>query len=717
MFRRNKTIVISVLTPLTLGLLMILFFSARQADSSKREVVLLESMLNSVRMMHFDPAPIDDQFSAKVFDHYLLAVDNFKKILTESDITALEKYKRNIDDQINRHEFDFFNDVEKLITERIQQVAVYPDAFLGQPFDFSLDEEIELDPGKSTWCRDEAMLRDEWRKALKYQVMIRIHQELDIRESLSDKDTVVEKKTFDEIESEARDQVKRTYKDYFDRLMKQKRSDRMESYLNAICEAFDPMTSYFAPATRENFDISLSGKLEGIGAVLTQRAGLINVEEILPGSPSWKQGELKVGDVILKVAQGDAESVDVTSMRLDEAVKLIRGKKGSAVKLTVRKKVTDDVVVIKIIRDVVEMEQIWARSSVIHTKEGKKVGYIYLPRFYADFNNPYTGRFCADDVRKEIMKLNKESVDAIVFDLRNNGGGSLADVVKMSGFFISNGPVVQVKDRIEGVNVMQDDDPTIQFAGPLIIMMNLGSASASEIMASALQDYQRAVIVGSPFTYGKGTVQRLFDLDRLTQQADKSLMPLGTLKLTTQKFYRINGGSTQIKGVTPDIILPDQYMFVDQGERGLENAMPWTKIKPVPYKEWNGPYGDIVSLRNRSESRTSTHETFRNIQTYAKDLKAQRKQTSETLNLEKYRAKNVFRKQQIEKLNKLLEEKTGLEILMTEADRVTLQGDTLKARIMNEWIEGLQKDIYIAETTQIMLDMIRDGNKKGVVAK
>jgi carboxyl-terminal processing protease len=337
----------------------------------------------------------------------------------------------------------------------------------------------------------------------------------------------------------------------------------------------------------------------------------------------------------------------------------------------------------------------------------KKIGYIYLPKFYVDFNNPFTGRSCSEDIRKEILKLNEEGIDAMVFDLRNNGGGSLADVVKMSGYFIPRGPIVQVKDKLEGLEVMRDVDPAVLYGGPMLLMVNSGSASASEIMAAALQDYKRAIIVGSPATFGKGTVQRMIDLDMLAETNAPGIKPLGALKLTTQKFYRINGGATQLKGVEPDIILPDRYAYIDFGEKDLDNPMSWSRISNVNYDLWTGSYGNVSALKSLSSKRLQTNEAFVAMETFAQRLKTQRDQTIETLNLEAYREKQKQRKEENDAFSKILEKNTGLSISMTASDMNSLNGDTLKARIMNEWIEGISKDIYLDESTKIVLDILQ----------
>lgn len=708
MLKRLSRRSLTVITTAALVLILVLFFSAKQLTSERREKVLLETMMRSLNFMHYDPVIFDGTYSETVFEQFLQALDFNKKFFLQSDISSFSVYKDQIDNQIARREFLFFNAVEKVIEQRIKDASQYYSEILESPFDYYIDEEIELDPKKNNWCESPEQLKDEWRKALKYQVMLRIHQDLEIQEADAAKDDVRESpRTYYEIEKAAREQVKRTHDDYFDRLMKLTRDDRFSMYLNTISTIYDPHTNYFPPKLRDDFDISMSGKLEGIGAVLTQRGGFIHVEEIMPGSPSWKQGELKAGDIILKVAQGNAESVDVTSMRLDDAVKLIRGRKGTEARLTVRKKITEEIVVISIIRDVVEIEQTYARSAIINTVDGKRIGYIYLPKFYVDFSDPVSGRNCSEDIRKELIKLNGEGIDALVFDLRNNGGGSLQDVVRMSGFFIPRGPIVQVKDKLEGLDIMRDNDPSVLYNGPMVVMVNTGSASASEIMAAALQDYRRAVIVGSKATFGKGTVQRMIDLDMLIQTTETGVKPLGSMKLTTQKFYRINGGATQLKGVTPDIILPDRYSYIDFGEKDLDNAMEWSSIPGVNFEFWNGAYRDPDMLKMNSAKRVKESDIFSAMDEFALRLKKHRDQTSETLHIEKYRQKQAQRKKENEHINKLLEKEHGLKIDLLKQDAVILQEDTVKYRIMNDWVRGLNRDVYIEETSRIVEDMLK----------
>jgi carboxyl-terminal processing protease len=449
----------------------------------------------------------------------------------------------------------------------------------------------------------------------------------------------------------------------------------------------------------------MSGRLEGIGATLQEKDGYIKVTEIVTGSPSWRQGELQAGDIIMKVAQGDAEAVDIVDMRLDKAVQLIRGPKGTEVRLTL-KKVTGEIKTISIIRDIVVLEETYAKSAVItRESDGSRVGYIFLPKFYADFSNS-GGRNCSDDVAKEVEKLKKEKVDAIVLDLRNNSGGSLNDVVKMTGLFIERGPIVQVKSRGQEPYVLEDRDSRVQYDGPLVVMVNSGSASASEILAAAIQDYHRGVIMGTP-TYGKGTVQRFFDLDQMAPagaEAD-AMKPLGSVKLTTQKFYRINGGTTQLEGVTPDVLIPDPYTYLDRGEEEQDYPMPWDEIKPVPYSTWLYGTSDIKGLAANSYARIAKDECFKTIDENAKWLKSQQDHTTFSLQLDTFRAEEEKEKKEGERFKDIQKEIPGFAALLLAEDKAAVAADTARMARSDEWLKNLRKDHYLLEAVNIVKDM------------
>ena len=432
------------------------------------------------------------------------------------------------------------------------------------------------------------------------------------------------------------------------------------------------------------------------------------MSSIVVGGPAWKQGDLTEDDRIFQVAQEGEEPVNVKGMELDDVVQQIRGKKGTIVTLSV-KKVDGSTQDVEITRDVVELEEGFAKSLLLDTNAGNKVGYISLPRFYDDFGDA-DGRSCATDVEKEIEKLKANNVEGIILDLRNNGGGSLRDVVRMSGFFFEEGPVVQVKDRFSAPRVMGDSDETVQWDGHLIVMVNQYSASASEIIAAALQDYDRAIVVGSESTFGKGSVQRFVDLDRIP--GDAEMRPFGQVKVTIQKFYRVNGGSTQLKGVESDIVLPDQFQKLDLGEKEQDYAMEWSKIEAVDYEQDVKDIGSIRSmLIKNSKSRVAENESYNLINKYADYLDAQQDNTAYPLNIDAYANLVESMEEKSESFKRIFDAEvvTGIENLKEDADYIGAS-ESRESR-NEEWIKGVKKDLHLSEVLNIMEDMINPKSK------
>jgi carboxyl-terminal processing protease len=518
--------------------------------------------------------------------------------------------------------------------------------------------------------------------------------------ALLKKDTVFEAKSLAVIEKESREKVEKSYVDFFKRLKKVDETDRAGMFLNAVANVFDPHTEFFPPKVKDNFDIQMSGQLEGIGAQLQEKDGAIKVSNIVPGSASWRQGELKAGDIILKVAQGKDEPVDVTDMRLDDAVQLIRGKKGTEVRLTVRKP-DASLKVIAIIRDIVVLDETYAKSLIID--EGEKIGYLKLPSFYADFNK-VGGRRCAIDVKNEILKLQEQQVKGLIIDLRNNGGGSLQDVVEMAGLFIDKGPIVQVKSTGSNAEVLEDRTPGILYNGPLVILVNNISASASEILAAAIQDYNRGIIIGGEQTFGKGTVQRIVSLDDRLDYTQMSYAPVGSLKLTMQKFYRVNGGSTQLKGVNSDIMLPDKYEKLYKGEREEEYPMPWDEIKPASINAWAATW-NTEDVKKKSKARVENDLAFKQIRALEEKFKKQADNTLISLNLDKYRLEQKKNSEETDVLENIEKEGKQLNAFAMAIDIEKIANDSTK-KIMNEdWIKTVKKDSYIKEAVNVIKDM------------
>jgi carboxyl-terminal processing protease len=670
-------------------------------DNAEKEAVLMHTILNGLNQLHFSPKSLDDDFSERLYDLYLERIDGGRRFFTQEDIQKLEGYKDQLDDEALVGSYTFFDLSVDLLTESLKKTQTYYREILESPFDFDKNEMVELDGDKKNFAKNDTELREYWRKYLKYETLTRLNDKLEKQKDIGEEG---EKKSYDELEAEAREDVLEVFDGWFDRMNKLKRENRLSFYLNSMTNVFDPHTGYYEPIEKQNFNIRMSGRLEGIGARLQTDGDYTKVVNIVVGGPAWKGKELEENDLIMKVAQEDEEPVDITGMQINDVVQLVRGDKGTTVNLTI-KKVDGTVKDISIVRDVVVLEEGFAKSLILDGKEeGEKVGYIYLPRFYADFEDR-NGRFCSTDVEKELEKLKAENVDGIILDLRNNGGGSLRDVVKMSGYFIEEGPIVQVKSRESRPEVLPDVDSRVQYDGPLIVMVNSFSASASEILAAALQDYGRAVIVGSQSTFGKGTVQRFFDLDRAIRGFSE-LKPLGEIKLTTQKFYRINGGSTQLKGVTPDIVLPDNYHFIKVGEKEHEYPMEWTKIDPVDYSQSVVQLDNLDKLRKNSEQRIGDNPTFQKIYENAQRLKEQRDMTAYPIGLEAFQN---FEKEQEERANQykdMFDEIVIEGVKNLEVDLPSIHADESKEARNEDWIKSVSKDLYIKETINIMHDML-----------
>lgn len=673
-----------------------------KGDEENKNKVLIGMLMNSIQSGHFEPKPVDDDFSQGAFDLYLERLDFSKRFLLKQDVEALRVYENKVDDQINAGEFDLFDKSWEVLQARLKEAQSYYKEILEKPFDFNKNETLELDEEKRDFAATRDELKDHWRKLLKYQTLTRIAQmEEDQTKAAEESDTVAIK-SFEELEIKARKKVMKSNDRFFERMTKWERSDQMEVYINAIMNVFGPHTGYFAPKKKENFDISMSGKLEGIGAQLQEKDGNITVIRIVPGSASYRQGELEEKDVILKVAQEKGDAVDISDMRLDDAVKLIRGKKGTKVILTI-KKLSGAIKEIAIVRDVVILEETYAKSAIIENASGARVGYINLPKFYADFNRS-GGRAAAADVKIELQKLKAENIDGVVVDLRGNGGGSLKDAIEMTGHFIESGPVVQVKARYSKPEVMVDRKSGVVYDGPLVVLQNHFSASASEIFAAAVQDYNRGIILGTSGSFGKGTVQRFVDLDRYLTSNESHLKPMGSVKITTQKFYRVNGGATQLKGVTSDIAMPDRYSKFDMGEREQDFVMPWDEIPEAQFEPWTPSY-DKPSVIKASEKRIAGNETFNKIEENSKRLKTQSEDTEITLNYERF----VLEKAEIDKADEEFKEELkpidGLEVVNVTVDMEVINQDTVKADINEKWLKKLRKDVQLNEAVNVVNDM------------
>ncbi len=697
--KKMRNLLFSIVAVVLLGSFVFKQFLAPPIDTNK-ERVLIKTMLARLDQMHFKPVVLNDQFSEDVFDLYMDRLDGAKRFFTQTDIRELEKFRHLIDNESVEGNYEFFNLSQALLDKAVNKTEGYYKEILAKPFDLRKKELFETDGEKKSFAQDGATLRDYWRKMLKSRVLSKISDKLKEQEQArEDEDKEVEIKDIVTLEAEAREKTERDFDRWYKRMNKRKRKDNLSMYLNVITNVFDPHTGYFLPADKENFDINMSGSLEGIGAVLQTDGEHTKIVRVVVGGPAWKQGDLKAEDIIQLVAQEEGEPINISGWEIGEVVKIIRGKKGSVVNLTVKKKdgATEK---IQIVRDLVKMEYSFAKSLIIKEKGGKKYGYIKLPKFYVDFNRE-GGKSCAVDMAVEIEKLKREGVEGIAIDLRNNGGGSLRDVVTIGGLFIPEGPIVQVKPRTRRARVLRDEDPETQFDGPIVIMVNSFSASASEILAAALQDYDRAIIVGSKQTYGKGTVQSFLSLDR---RSPKEVRPLGDIKLTTQKFYRINGGSTQLRGVASDVVLPDDFAYLEKGEREMEHPLDWSKIEPARYRKAYTIQNKQAVLQN-SQKRIANNPVFAKIDENAKRYKKFRDSTVIDLEFNTYRAFEKMQEEKAKEFEDIMTEIPNFEVTNLTFDLSEINRDSSNIKKNDNWLENVQKDAYIFESLKILEDI------------
>ena len=707
-FMKRNYKVILVITALSAVLWS--FIPSEKKSDPEKDKLLLELLTMVLERGHYSPVAIDDAFSKKVYAKYLDNIDPTKRFFLQSDIEEFSKYETKIDDMIKNRDLTFFNLTNSRLLQRMQECRDIYDDVLEKPFDFDANENINVDYEKLPYAKNKRELVDRWRKQLKLQALSSITDKQKLEDDKKEKDAKYAVKSFETIEKEVRESSLKSLNEYFDFIQKElTRNDWFSIYLNAIVERFDPHTFYFSPEDKEKFDVSMSGTFEGIGARLQKKNDAVEISELISGGPAWKGKELEAGDLILKVGQGKEEPIDVAGMRLDDVVKKIKGPKGTEVRLTV-KKVDGTIKVISIIRDEVETEETFAKSSVVE-KDGKRFGVIYLPKFYISFENK-ENRDAYKDVAIEIERLKAQNIDGIVMDLRDNGGGSLETVVKMVGLFIPEGPVVQVKAPGREPEILPDPDKKVQYDGPLVVMINNFSASASEIFAAAIQDYKRGIVVGSKHSYGKGTVQNVIDLNQFIR--GNSYGDLGALKTTIQKFYRINGGSTQREGVLSDIIFPDRFTYLDMGERDEESALPWDKIAPAKYEPLNMNYDGIIA---NSKKRIASNNYFNLIDENAKWIFERKDENTFSLNLNQFKKEMALSDAKIKKFKAISDYNNKLKFNSLPNEIALFEKDSLLKQKRERWHEDLQKDLYIEETLNVIAEIRASQNGKGLPKK
>lgn len=684
---------------------------SKENISFNREMILGNILKNYLENVHYSKKKLDDDLSGRAFEKLIETLDYGKRFLLAEDIKTLKTFKWKLDDEMVSGVLNSVNVGSDLVLKRLKEVEPFVKKTLEKEFDFNKKEELETDPEKRKFQSNMDELKDLWRRILKYDTLNRYLALKDENKAIeANKKDKKKSKPLSEKEllEKARKAVEKNYTNFFKRMKKEKKRDRLDKFYNSITSIYDPHTTYLIPEDHEDFNIRMSGKLEGIGAVLAEEDSYIKVEKIIPGGPSYRQKELKAEDLILSVAQGDEEAVSIVDMGIRDAVKLIRGKKGSVVRLTV-KKPDQSIHVISIVRDVVEVEENYVKYSVLEYGEQKTpIGYIMIPSFYRDFSSS-DGRNCSDDTREAIKELKKKNVKGMILDLRNNGGGALEDARQISGLFIKDGPIVQVRSSHGAVDILKDTDTQIQYPGPLVVLINRFSASASEIVAAALQDYGRAIIIGGEHSHGKGTVQAVVELDNSNfnaaalAKATGSNKSLGALKITIQKFYRVNGKSTQREGVTPDIILPDQYGYLETGERYLDNALPGGSVDGVEYKKW----GDrkqlkIDDLVKKSKERVKKSAQFEKVIERTQWYKERKEFTKKTLVFDDF----VKDKESVKALSdKFKTDEENDKIIVLAAQQ--FPNKESKERF-EEFKKTLRSDPYLEEILLIMGDYLKD---------
>lgn len=686
-------------------------FTTKTFNDPNKDKTLIELITYVLQNGHYDAKDINDSFSQGVYKDYLQGVDPLKRYFYESDIEEFAVYEEEIDDQIRNSDISFFDLTHERLIQRMAEAKEIYEEILATPFDFSKDEELDTDYENHEYAASREELKERWRKQLKMSAISTFYDKKKEQEQELKKNPDYQEKTDAELEEEAREITRTSLEEYFDFSDDLERKDWFSLYVNAIVEEFDPHTFYFAPQDKDRFDMAMSGKLEGIGARLQKKSDNIKIVEVISGGPAWRGEEVEVGDEILRVKQEDEkEPVSVVGMRLDDAVSLIKGPKGTKVTLTL-KKVDGTIKDVKITRDVVEIEETYAKTSMVE-KNGRTYGVINLPKFYFDMEN-YSERNAASDVKQEIIRLKEQDMEGLVLDLRNNGGGSLKTVVDIAGLFIKEGPIVQVKSKVEGQEVLEDEDPDILWDGPLVILVNELSASASEILAAAMQDYKRAIVIGSKQTYGKGTVQNVIDLNRWVRNSDFG--DLGALKITTQKFYRVNGGSTQLEGVKSDVVVPDRYSLIDIGEKDQENPLPWDQIEAASYQEWDG-YIDFEQTIANSEKRMAENEHINLIKENAEWIRDQRDEKSVPLKFEKYRYEVELNEEKVKKFEDLNNYESNLTYVSLPYETELFTSDTTLAEKRQRWHENLSSDLYMEEALNVLEDLKMSNIKKSKMA-
>lgn len=701
-FRLNTLLLFLTLTTL------IFCFNSPKNDDEKMQTIMV-SVKNTLSYLHYSPKPINDAFSQNVYDKYLENIDPAKRYFLQSDIQEFSKHKTKLDDYLNKGELTFFNLTYNKLYERIDKIDKITQDILSKPINLDEDETLILEPKKKKYPTNEKEQYNEWKKFIKYNILQEI-ETLNSREETQKKkkDSVIKFKLKDTIKVEvltpeqkrvkATNEVKDLITQSFKRIKKRKKMDWFSVYMNSYTQVFDPHTNYFSPKDKDDFDSQFKGKIIGIGALIQEKKGYLYLGALTIGAPAWKSKQLNDGDKILKVrSKPTEEPVNVVGMLADEAVRLIRGEKGTKVTLTVEKK-DKTIKEVTLVREEVSIEDTFAKSIVVNAQNGKKYGFINLPSFNADFEDA-KGRNASDDIKNEILKLKSQNISGIILDLRSNGGGSLTEVGDIMGLFMNEGAYVQVKDGNGKIQTLKSKINSPIWTGPLVIMQSEISASASEILAGVIQDYGRGIVIGSPQSYGKGTVQTFVDLNRFLNVNDD----FGALKLTIQKFYRVTGESTQKKGIESDVKMNDYLTRSEIGERFDDYALAWDKIPAAPFSRTSTL--DVALLQKNSNARLDKDKDYQLLQEATNWRENLNKEETITLKQSKFNELMAARKAQIKKFEKLEKLENGLKFTRYPEDLKREKSDEVFKKKSENWVKNLRKDVYLREAINIISEM------------
>tara|TARA_S200000501_G_scaffold178290_2_gene167946 strand:+ start:1338 stop:3464 length:2127 start_codon:yes stop_codon:yes gene_type:complete len=661
-----------------------------------KDKLLIEVIKYVLEKYHYRTIEINDDFSKKMFETYFDQIDSQKKYFLASDIREFKKFENDLDDFIKNYDLTFFETTHERLLQRIKEVEEFYPVILSKPFDFSVIEDINVDFENMNFSKTKKERADRWRKQLKYSALDIYDLKSSEENNKFEKNNKYVTKSEKIIIEESMKLVSKNIDNVFDLMNDLQKKDWFSNYINSFVMQLDPHTFYFKPEDKERFDMNMSGKFSGIGARLSKEEGGIKIVDIILGGPLWRDKKIEIGDEIIKVGQNNDQPVDIIGMRLEDAIKLIKGPKDTEVRLTVRKKIDGVVKVISVKRDIIKLEETYAKSTIIK-KDSKKYGLISLPKFYVDFDD-YKTRNCATDVKNEIIKLKEQKIDGLILDLRNNGGGSLQTVVDMTGLFIEKGPVVQVKSFGNRKQVIFDKDPSIYWEGPMVVLVNQMSASASEILAAALQDYNRAVVIGSSKSFGKGTVQNVIDLNRFMSNSN---LDLGALKITTDKFYRVNGGSVQVEGVKSDIKIPNRLSYIPIGEDDEENPLSWDKIGPAKYDKWNyyTNLDEVIKVGNENINRS---EFAGLVDENARWLASKQENKSISLNYNTYKNQKDEDKKFLNKFNGIKDYKNNFEFEFLKNNESSIENSKENLERRNQWKKLLLSDFHLNEGLKVL---------------